>query len=151
MVSSSARTVPEYLESLSSERATVISAVRGVILEHLPPGYQEAMNWGMVSYQVPLEFSGPTYNNQPLLYAALAAQKNHYSLYLMGIYASPERASEFSEAYRATGKRLDVGKACVRFRTLDDLPLDLVGHAIGHTSCEDFVEIYRQSRSPGAT
>lgn len=88
------------------------------------------MNWGMITYQVPLETYPDTYNKQPLMFAALASQKNHMAVYLTGIYISDESRDEFEAACRATGKRLDVGKSCVRFKKLDDLPLDLIGETI---------------------
>ena len=127
---SDASTVEEYLSELPEDRRAAIESVRATILENLPDGYEEAMNWGMFTYQVPLETYPETYNGQPLMYAALASQKNHMAVYLTGIYISDESREEFEEAYRATGKRFDVGKSCVRFRKLDDLPLDLIGETI---------------------
>ena len=132
-------TVDAYLESLPAERRQAIAAVRAVILKNLPTGYEEAMAFGMISYQVPLATYPDTYNKRPLQYAALASQKNYMALYLMGIYL-PEAAAEFERRYRATGKRNDVGKSCVRFRTLDDLPLDLIGETIQSTSVHEFVD-----------
>ena len=84
MVKSTAKTVNEYIKSLPPERAEVIQAVRKVILENLPKGYEEVINWGMISYEIPLKTYPTTYNKKPLLTAALAAQKNYYSLQLMG-------------------------------------------------------------------
>ena len=98
--------------------------VREVILKHLPVGYEEAINWGMITYQVPLETYPDTYNKKPLMYAALASQKHHMAIYLTGIYMDPDSKQSFEDTYRATGKRYDVGKSCVRFRKLDDLPLE---------------------------
>jgi hypothetical protein len=101
-----------------------------VILENLPSGYSEVMNWGMITYEVPLEIYPDTYNGQPLMYGARASQKNHMAVYLTGIYISDAVRDEFEKAYRATGKRFDVGKSCVRFRKLEDLPLELIGETI---------------------
>lgn len=146
-VRSDATTVEEYLSELPEDRRAAISAVRDVVLEHLPQGYEEAMNWGMIAYQVPLETCPDTYNGQPLLYAALASQKNHMAIYLSAIYASDDdRRESFEEAYRATGKRYDVGKSCVRFRTLDDLPLALIGETVGAVPVAAFIEITRKAR-----
>ena len=117
---SSATTVSAYLKSLPADRRLALSAVRRVIRTHLPTGYQEAMNWGMITYQVPLRTYPDTHNGQPLMYAALASQKNYMAVYLTAIYTSPETYRAFEKAYQATGKRWDVGKSCVRFRTLDD-------------------------------
>ncbi|NLS76691.1 MAG: DUF1801 domain-containing protein [Chloroflexi bacterium] len=136
---SQAKTVAEYLDELPADRREAVEAVRQVILAHLPPGYEEAMNWGMIAYQVPLERYPDTYNGQPLMYAALASQKGHISLYLTSIYMDDQARRQFEEAYRATGKRYDAGKSCVRFKKLDDLPLELVGEAIGAMSVDEFV------------
>lgn len=146
MVRSDAATVEQYLAELDPERRRELSAVRDVVLANLPEGYQESMNWGMISYEIPLERYPDTYNKQPLAYAALASQKNYMSLYLMGLYGDPEQEQSFEERYRATGKRYDVGKSCVRFRRLDDLPLDLVGEVIASTSVDDHIAHYEAAR-----
>lgn len=137
---SDASTVDEYLAELPEERQEAIAAVREIILEHLPEGYEEVMNWGMITYQVPLEVYPDTYNKKPLMYAALAAQKNHMAVYLTAIYMSEEASQAFEAAYRATGKRYDAGKSCVRFKTLNDLPLSLIGQSIASLSMTEFVE-----------
>ena len=106
------------------------------------------MNWGMITYQVPLEVYPDTYNKQPAMYAALASQKNHMAVYLTGIYMDEEARQEFETAYRATGKRFDVGKSCVRFKKLDDLPLPLIGDSIASIGMEEFVERVKAVHSP---
>ena len=136
---SEATTAEQYLAELPVERREALAAVRTVILENLTDGYEEAMNRGMITYQIPLETYPDTYNKQPLMFAALASQKNHMAVYLMGIYASDEARDEFEKAYRATGKRFDVGKSCVRFRKLDDLPLDLIGQTIAAVPMERLI------------
>ena len=136
---SSEVTVSAYLKSLPADHRRALGAVRKVVRQHLPAGYEEAMNWGMITYQVPLRICPDTYNGQPLMYAALASQKRYMAVYLTGIYASPEAYRAFEKAYKATGKRWDVGKSCVRFRTLDDLPLELIGQTIASMSVEAFV------------
>ena len=95
----------------------------------------------MISWEVPLEVSGPTYNKQPLVYAALAAQKNHNALYLNCTYASPARRERLEQAARAAGKTLDMGKSCIRFRSADDLPLDEISKEIASTPPAGFVEV----------
>ena len=127
---SDATTVAQYLAELPADRRAAIEAVRRTILASLPAGYEEAINWGMITYQVPLDRYPNTYNGQPLAYAALASQKHHMAVYLTGIYADDETRQAFEAAYRATGKRYDVGKSCVRFRKLDDLPLALIGESV---------------------
>ena len=136
---SNASTVDEYLSELPADRRAAIATVRQTILENLPEGYEESMNWGMIAYEVPLGAYPDTYNGQPLMYAALASQKNHMAVYLSGIYMSDDARSEFEAAYRATGKRLDVGKSCVRFKKLDDLPLELIGKCIASEDMQSFV------------
>lgn len=137
---SSASTVEEYLTELPEERREAIEVVRQVILENLPEGYQEVMNWGMITYQVPLETYPDTYNNKPLMYAALAAQKNYMAVYLTAIYMDEKTNREFEAAYRATGKRYDVGKSCVRFSKLEDLALELIGESIASLPVSEFVK-----------
>ena len=143
---SDATTVHDDLESLPDDRRRAIEAVRDTILEPWPEGYEEVMNWGMIAYQVPLDRYPDTYNGQPLMLAALASQKNHMAVYLSGIYADDDERERFEEAYRATGKRYDVGKSCVRFRKLDDLPPDVVGDAIAAVPVGEFVESYQAGR-----
>ncbi len=144
---SNATTVTEYLDELPPERRAAIAAVRDTILANLPDGYEEAMNWGMITYQIPLETYPDTYNGQPLQYAALASQKRHMAVYLTAVYASDEAREAFLDDYRATGKKLDVGKSCVRFKRLDDLPLALIGKTIAATAVEEFVARYEARRA----
>jgi uncharacterized protein YdhG (YjbR/CyaY superfamily) len=131
--------VQAYLAELSPERRAALEAVRKTILDNLPAGYEEAMNWGMIAYQVPLETYPDAYNGQPLMYAALASQKRHMAVYLTGVYMDPAAREAFEAAYGATGKRMDIGKSCVRFRRLDDLPLELVGESIRKFEVDEFV------------
>ncbi|MDF1594627.1 MAG: DUF1801 domain-containing protein [Acidimicrobiia bacterium] len=146
---SEATTIDDYLAGLPEERRIAIETVRNTILENLPAGYEETMNWGMITYQVPLDTFPDTYNGKPLMYAALASQKNHMAVYLTSVYALPGKAEEFEAAYLATGKRYDMGKSCVRFRKLEDLPLDLIGKTIGAVDVDTFttdVENARKTR-----
>src|SRR5689334_5703907 len=114
MARSNAATVQEYLDELPDDRRAVVAAVREVILRNLPPGYREAMSWGVISYEVPLERYPDTYNGQPLGYIALAAQKNHFALYLMCVYHNAEREAWLRREFKKAGKKLDLGKACLR-------------------------------------
>lgn len=143
---SEAETVDAYLAELSDDRRAAIEEVRATILANLPPGYEEAMNWGMITYQVPLETYPDTYNGQPLMYAGLASQKNHMAVYLSAVYADVDTRETFLDAYRATGKRLDMGKSCVRFKRLDDLPLELIGETIGAVEAAEFVRGTEEAR-----
>jgi uncharacterized protein YdhG (YjbR/CyaY superfamily) len=145
---SKATSVKQYLSELSPERRTAIKAVRKVILDNLPAGYEEAMNWGMITYQVPLSVYPDTYNNKPLMYAALASQKNHMAVYLIGIYIEEGVKKRFVEEYAATGKKLDMAKSCVRFKKLEDLPLPVIGKVIAAYSMESFIEQGELLRKP---
>lgn len=143
---SNAKTVAEYLKSLPADRAKVIRAVRKSINECIPVGYKEVMRWGMITWEIPLSIYPITYNKAPLSYVALAAQKNSYSLYLMGCYGVEKDRIAFEAAYRKTGKRLDIGKSCVRFKSLDDLPIELIQKFVAKYSIEDYIKIYERSR-----
>jgi uncharacterized protein YdhG (YjbR/CyaY superfamily) len=139
MASLPAATVDEYLAQLPPERRAVVSAVRAMVRKHLPKGYVERPAWGMITYSVPLEHTGPTYNGQPLCYAALAAQKSHYALYLMGAYMNPALTKRLQELFAAAGKKLDMGKSCVRFKSLDAIPLEGLGEVIAAVPVDTFV------------
>ena len=141
---SKAKTVDEYLESLSEDRRSQIQIVRKIIIKNLPEGYEEVMNWGMITYQVPLERYPDTYNKQSLMYAALASQKNHMGVYLMGIYSSEELRKDFEEKYRESGKKMDIGKSCVRFKTIENLPLDLIGKAIAAIDVDVLIKMFQK-------
>ncbi|MDE2969082.1 MAG: DUF1801 domain-containing protein [Chloroflexota bacterium] len=124
-----------------------MGSVRDVVLANLPEGYEEIMDFGMISYVVPLSVVPKTYNGHPLMYASLADQKNHMALYLMCLYTHNEDMGWFEERYAASGKKLDMGKSCVRFKKLDDLPLDLIGEVIGMTPMERYVSFYEEARA----
>jgi len=144
---SAANSVEEYLSELLIERQEALQTVRQVILKNLPAGYEEVMNWGMITYEVPLSVYPDTYNKKPLMYAALTSQKNHMAIYLIGIYMDDQLRRDFESKYRATGLRYDVSKSCVRFKKLDDLPLPLIGEAITAYGVTDFVDRWKQLRS----
>ena len=130
---SKATTVAEYLAQLPDNRRPAIEAVRQVILQNLDKDFEEGMQYGMIGYYVPHRVFPAGYHcdpRQPLPFAALASQKNYMSLYLMSIYGSAEQSQWLQQAWAKTGKKLDMGKSCIRFRKLDDLPLDVIGAAI---------------------
>ncbi len=144
---SEAKSVEEYINNLHQERKEAISVVRETILKNIPLGIEEVMNWGMITYEVPLNIFPKTYNGKPLLFAALASQKNHMAIYLSGVYSDDKLREIFVREYKTTGKRLDMGKSCVRFRKLDNLPLDLIGKTISALDIDQFIEIYNISRT----
>jgi hypothetical protein len=146
MVMSRATSVAAYLKELPAERRAVVSAVRDVIRRHLPAGYREVMNFGMITYDIPLERYPDTYNGQPLCYAGLAAQKNHFALYLMCVYGNVEKTGWLAAEFKKAGKKLDMGKSCLRFRRLEDLALDVIGQAIASTTPEQYIKGYEAIR-----
>ncbi len=146
MVKSSADTPEAYIGGLSTERREAISAVREVVLENLPEGYEEGMQHGMIGYYIPLENYPDTYNKQPLNTVALASQKNHLALHLMGVYSDPELKRWLEERFAESGKKLDMGKSS-RFKNLEDLPLEVVGEEISRVPPEKFIEQYESARA----
>src|SRR5215471_7081300 len=160
---SKAPTVHAYLRSLPEDRRAAISAVRDVILKNLDASYEEGMQYGMIGYYVPHHVYPKGYHcdpGQPLPFAALASQKNYMSLYLMSVYCgcvdrSPgnKHAQWFRDAWAKTGKKLDMGKACIRFKKVDDLPLDLIGEAIRRVPASKYIEFCEASleRAPKST
>jgi hypothetical protein len=143
MVSSKAKTVEGYLAELPDDRRRAIAAVRQSILANLPDGFVEVMDWGMISYEVPLETFPDTYNKRPLMYAGLAAQKNHMAVYLTAVYSNGELKRWFRARYEASEKKLDMGKSCVRFKKLEQLPVDLIGETIAKLTLDQFLDTYR--------
>jgi hypothetical protein len=149
MVSSAATNVAAYLKSLPKERRAVVSAVRAVVKKHLPKGYVESMNWGMISYEIPLSRYPETYNGRPLMLAALAAQKDHYALYLMCAYQDRALLGKLRDGYRKARKKLDMGKSCLRFRSLDGVLLDVVGEIVASVPPETYIARYEAAQRSG--
>lgn len=146
MVQSAAKTVTGYLAELPAERRAVISKVRATIRRNLPKGYTEAMGWGVITYGIPLSRYPATYNGQPLCYAGLAAQKNFYALYLMCVSGDPKREASLRQGFKAIGKKVDMGKSCIRFKKVEDLPLDVIGELIAGVPADQFIARYEKSR-----
>ncbi|HWV57963.1 MAG TPA: DUF1801 domain-containing protein [Longimicrobiales bacterium] len=146
MPASNTASPEDYLEGLPPDRRAAISAVREVILRNLPEGYVESFNWGMLSYEIPLERYPKTYNGKPLGYAALASQKNHMALYLMCAYMDPALMVRLRAGFQRAGKKLDMGKSCLRFRRLEDVPLDVIGKVIASTPPDAYIAKYEEAR-----
>lgn len=146
MVRSDTQTVDEYVEALPEDRKATVASLRALILEHLPPGYEEGMQYGMIGYYVPLSRYPSTYNKQPLAYINLASQKNYISLYLYCAYADPDSEERFRNEWLASGNKLNMGKSCVRFKSLDVVPTDVVARTVASTSVDDFIQMYERSR-----
>ncbi len=141
-MASQAKTVHEYLAGLPEDRRAAIEAVRSVILKNLPAGYEEAMQYGMIAYVVPHSLYPAGYHcdpSQPLIYAMMGSQKNHMALYLMSAYGDAATRDWFIKEYKASGKKLDMGKACLRFKKLEDLPLNVIGRLIARTPAKAYI------------
>lgn len=147
MARSTTKTVAAYLKELPAERRAVIAAVRDIIVKHLPKGYEETMEWGFPTYQVPLAKYPDTYNKRPLMFAALAAQKNFYALYLTGCSGDPKQRAALEAAFAKAGKKLDAGKSCIRFQSLGDLPLPALGKIIAKIPPAALIGRYEKSRA----
>jgi Domain of unknown function (DU1801) len=137
-----AASVEEYLTRVPAAHRAALAQVREVMRRHLPAGFEEGVLYGMIAWYVPPSRHGHSYNGQPLTIAALASQKNYMALYLTGVYGDPAVHRWFTSAFAAAGKKLDMGKSCVRFRSLEDLPLDVIGQVAARVSVEDFVSAY---------
>ncbi len=142
--------VDAYLKSLPAERRAAIAAVRKTVLEHLPKGYEESFAFGMLAYQVPLGVYPDTYNKQPLMYAALASPKSYMALHLPSAYGMPELRAKIEAGFRAAGKKLDMGKGCLRFKKLEDLELGVIGEVIAATPMKGYVTFAKSIHSPEA-
>jgi hypothetical protein len=145
---SNANTIEEYLEGLPADRREDIGAVRKVILANLPKGYEECMSYGMIGYVVPHSLYPPGYHCDPKLplpYAILGSQKNHMALHLMTVYGDPIMEKWFRNAWSAAGKKLDMGKACVRFKKIEDVPLDVVGRLIARVPVKDYIALMEKN------
>jgi len=148
---SKATTVAEYLASLPEDRRRALSAVRDVILENLDEGYEEGIQYGMISYYVPHKVFPAGYHcdpKQPLPYASLASQKSHMAVYLMCNYGEPRNEKWFREAWAKTGKKLDMGKSCVRFKKLEDVALEVIGEAIRRSPAKEYIAHYESVIRP---
>lgn len=148
---SGAATVEEYLASLPEDRREIVSKVRDAINVRLPEGYEEGMQYGMIGWYVPHSIFPAGYHcdpKQPLPFAGLANQKNHIGVYLFCLYVNEEHLAWFQEAYAQTGKKLDMGKSCMRFKKLEDFALEVVVESIAKVSVEEFVAHYTSHYPP---
>ena len=143
---SNVKTPAQYIASLPADRAKTIATVRALVNKHIPRGYDECLVWGTIGWTIPLSRYPDTYNKQPICYVALSSQKNYCSLYLMGAFWSASQLEQLKEAFKAAGKKLDMGKCCVHFESPDDLPLEAIGKLISAISSEKWIEMYEQSR-----
>lgn len=151
---SKAKTVAEYLASLPADRRTELETVRRVVLANLASGFEEGMQYGMIGWFVPHRLFPAGYHcdpAQPLPMGGLAAQKNAFSLYLMPLYGDTKLLAWFTSAWQKTGKKLDMGKACIRFKKAEDLALDVVAATLQKLSLRGYVDAYVAARSGAAS
>jgi hypothetical protein len=143
-----AATIKEYLADLPGDRRRALEAVRKVFLANLDKDYEEGIQYGMIGYFVPHRVYPDGYHcdpKQPLPFAGMASQKNHMSLYMMCIYGDPKMQSWFRKEWAKTGKKLDMGKACIRFKKLEDLPLELIGEAVARVPAREYIRFYEDN------
>ena len=147
---SKATTVDEYLASLPEDRRNALETVRNVVRENIDDGIREGMEYGMIVWYVAREVFPEGYHanpKQPLPYASLASQKNYMSLYMFTMYGEGGQGEKwFREKWARTGKKLDMGKSCIRFKAADDLALDVIAEAIRRIPAKKHVETYLQNR-----
>jgi hypothetical protein len=147
MAGSKAPTPEAYLDELPPDRAELVSRLRDLVNANLPDGYVERMNWGMISWEVPSERYPDTYNGQPLVYAGLAAQKNYTAVYLNCVYGSEERTERLKSQWAASGRKLDMGKSCLRFKRPEDVAEDVLAETIRSIPVERFIAEYQAGRA----
>ena len=138
--------VTSVLAKVPAPRRAELERVRKVIRKRLPKGYEEAAAGNIVVYQVPLARFSDTYNGQASWYAALAAQKNYLTLHLMGVYGSKALRDKLEAGFKKAGKKLDMGKACIRFQAADDLALDVIGDIVAAVPVDAWVDMARAAR-----
>jgi hypothetical protein len=138
--------IEAYIDALSDERRNLVETLRSTILDNLDDDFQEEFDFGMLVYSVPLQRYPNTHNGKPIMYAALASHKQYVSLYLMNVYADPVAEQWFTEEFAKSGRKLRMGKSCVRFRKMDDIPLELIGQAIARDTPESFIQTATRAR-----
>jgi len=146
MFANKAKSVAGYLKLLPPEQRKSLAAVRKVVRENLLRGYKEEIGWGAITYAIPLRDYPNTYNGQPLCIAALTAGKHRCSLHLMAAYGDSDTRQWLEEQFRKSGKKLDMGKACIHFKAPDDLPLDAIAKVIAKVTPEKYIARYEASR-----
>ncbi len=145
---SKATTVDEYMEQLPEERKAAMKKLRAVIKKNLPKGFQECMGYGMMGYVVPHSKYPVGYHcnpKDPLPFLALASQKNFIAIYHMGIYSDPKLLKWFQEAHaKASSKKLDMGKSCMRYKKPEDIPFELIGELVSKMTPDEWIAQYEK-------
>jgi hypothetical protein len=142
----SAKTPAAYLKSLPADRRAAIATVRDVVNKHIAAGYQEAMNWGAITWEVPLTRYPKTPNGRPLCYVSLAAHKNFCTLYLMGAYANSTQYLALKDAFARAGRKFDMGKSCLHFNRPEDLELEAIGKVVASYTPDQWITVMEKSR-----
>jgi hypothetical protein len=151
MVSIPADSVEEYIAKISENRQAPFEEVRQLILENLPEGYVESTNWGMIAYEVPLEIEPDTYNGEPLMFCALAAQKRHLSLYMMSVYQDEKKRQVLLDAFEEMGVKPSMGKSCLRFTRTNRIPMAAIGRLIASSPMPEFVKGCSRATDPAVS
>jgi hypothetical protein len=133
-------TPAEYIKELSAEQKPLVKKLRALVRKHLPTGYVETMRWGMICYEIPLKVCPDTYNKQPLMYAAIGAQKHHVGVYLCGLYAFEDIRKPFVKAWKKTGTKLDMGKSCIRLKAWEQCEPELIAEVIASVPVDEFIK-----------
>lgn len=146
---SQSKTPKEYLSELAAERVAPFTKLRDTILKHIPKGFEEGMAYGMISYVVPHKLFPAGYHCDPktaLPFISIASQKNYIALHHMGIYANPKFLDWFVAEYPKYSKtKLDMGKGCIRFKKMDQIPYDLIAELVKKMTVKDWVSIYEKN------
>lgn len=146
MANTLTQSAEDYIAELPEFRRETITQIRQLILDNLPDGYEERMNWGMICYEIPLETYPDTYNDQPLCYVGLAAQQNENALYLMSVYQEEELQDWLEDQFEEANKTMDFGRSALRFQHINELPLDVIADVIARQSPEEYIEVYEETR-----
>lgn len=143
---STAKTVTEYLNELPEDRKNALLKLRNCIIDNIPKGFEEKLSYGMLSYVVPPSIYPNGYHCNPKLplpFIAIGSHKNFIAIYHMGIYANPILLQWFTSEYpKHSNQKLDIGKSCIRFKKLDQIPFALIGDLAGKMSVEDWINCY---------
>ena len=146
---SSNQAITNYIDSLPEERKNAIESLRKIIKEYVPKGFEETFNYGMIGYVVPLSIYPKGYHcssETPLPFINVASQKSHIAIYHMGIYAQPELLNWFTNEYtKLSKKKLDMGKSCIRFKKVNEIPYDLIKDLVTKMSVTEWIHLYEKS------
>jgi hypothetical protein len=139
--------VKSYLAGLPADRRATLLKIRALVKKNLPKGIEEMFDYGMITWVVPLSIQPETHNGKPLMFAALASQKNNCTIYLTSVAGDKEIEGRLRDGFKKAGKRLNMGKSCIHFKTVDDLPLPVIAEAISAASTKGFLDVANAARA----